>query len=171
MKQTIIFKENSFINFGHEFSIGDKVYIVERHRGNPAAVRKYVLLMFSHAHAFLMQPMNYEKFKDFKGSTCCGGGNMLVSIEEVMTEEMAEKQKDKENQTIWYSEDKKTLIRCPDNFEGTFKIPDGVTKITDNAFFACEKLTEVIIPESVKKLERKHLLVVLLLQQLSFPRA
>ena len=27
MKQTIIFKENSFINFGHEFKIGDNVFI------------------------------------------------------------------------------------------------------------------------------------------------
>ena len=33
-----------------------------------------------------------------------------------------------------YSEDGKTLIRCPKEFKGTFTIPAGVETIAENAF-------------------------------------
>jgi hypothetical protein len=73
---------------------------------------------------------------------------------------------------IEFSDDLKTLIKCPPDkigkdvifigvteigegaFEGCtdlfeINIPEGVKKIGDRAFFDCEKLKEVIIPESV----------------------
>lgn len=44
---------------------------------------------------------------------------------------------------------KKCLSACSANFEGEIIIPNGVTKIGDNAFACCDKITSVTIPNSV----------------------
>ena len=48
-----------------------------------------------------------------------------------------------------YSDDGKTLIRCPKGFKGHFVIPYGVISIGDDAFAWCETLQAITIPNSV----------------------
>ena len=50
------------------------------------------------------------------------------------------------------SKDGKDLIRVPEGYE-TFKIPDSILTIKEDAFWGCEKLTEVEIPRNVMKIE------------------
>ena len=56
------------------------------------------------------------------------------------------------DQGILFSKDKKTLLCCPGGWAGACTIPSGVTKIEDNAFVYCRKLTGVTIPEGVVSL-------------------
>lgn len=63
-----------------------------------------------------------------------------------------------------YSDDRKALLRCPLELQGTFMIPEGVTKISGNfwydkrgynegAFENCKFIETIIIPASVEKIE------------------
>ena len=54
---------------------------------------------------------------------------------------------------VEYSDDKKTLVRCPEDFEGEYIIPEGVVCIGNNAFAGCSKLTSITIPESTTTIE------------------
>ena len=53
---------------------------------------------------------------------------------------------------IQVSEDRQTLLRVPENIDGVYKIPDGITAIAPRAFYDCYYLTEVIIPNSVTRI-------------------
>jgi len=50
---------------------------------------------------------------------------------------------------VRYSDDKKTLIKCPEDFHGKYNIPHGVEIIAHSAFCNCTELIEVSIPETV----------------------
>lgn len=50
---------------------------------------------------------------------------------------------------IEFSEDGKTLVHFPSDYQGAYAIPEGVTKIQSFAFMDCISLTEVWIPDSV----------------------
>ena len=50
---------------------------------------------------------------------------------------------------VEFSDDRKTLVRCPKDFTGDYVIPDSVTSIGDRAFRDCIGLTFVTIPDSV----------------------
>lgn len=50
---------------------------------------------------------------------------------------------------VEYSDDRKTLVRCPEDFKGKYVIPNSVTIIGENAFRDCNGLTSVIIPDGV----------------------
>ncbi len=50
------------------------------------------------------------------------------------------------------SKDGKDLIRVPEGFE-TFKMPDCILTIKEEAFWGCEKLTEIEISKNVMKIE------------------
>ena len=52
---------------------------------------------------------------------------------------------------VQFSDDKKTLIKCPQEFEGVYKIPDGVEEIDDMAF-ANTHITSVVIPDTVHRI-------------------
>lgn len=54
-----------------------------------------------------------------------------------------------------FSEDMKTLIRCPENYVGSFIIPDGVENIGDKAFYDCKLITSIHIPNSVKRIGKE----------------
>ena len=47
------------------------------------------------------------------------------------------------------SEDGKTVIKCKEGYKGAMVIPEGVTRIGDNAFANCFSLTSIEIPNNV----------------------
>ena len=51
---------------------------------------------------------------------------------------------------VSYSDDKKQLIRCPENFSGNYSIAQGTECIASNAFQNCKDLVKLTIPASVK---------------------
>lgn len=50
---------------------------------------------------------------------------------------------------VEFSEDMTQLVRCPEELQGEYSIPDGVKEIAPSAFEFCEELTHVVIPDSV----------------------
>ena len=52
-----------------------------------------------------------------------------------------------------YSKDGSTLIACATGKSGIFQIPDFVTQVRNDAISYCNKLTEIIIPNTVLDLE------------------
>ena len=55
---------------------------------------------------------------------------------------------------VEFSDDKKTLVKCPKDFEGEYIIPNSVTSIGRSAFWGCSSLTSVTIPDSVTSIGR-----------------
>ncbi len=55
---------------------------------------------------------------------------------------------------VEFSDDKKTLIKCPVEFCGAYSIPDGVEIIDRGSFQGCSELTALSIPMSVHKIEQ-----------------
>ena len=53
---------------------------------------------------------------------------------------------------VEFSDDRKTLVKCPKDFQGEYMIPNGVTSIGDSAFWGCSSLTSIIIPNSVTRI-------------------
>ena len=50
---------------------------------------------------------------------------------------------------VEFSDDRNILVKCPENFQGEYIIPEGVKCIGDGAFYECKKLLSVSIPNSV----------------------
>lgn len=50
-----------------------------------------------------------------------------------------------------------SLIRCPIGKKGTVTIPDGISSIGGSAFYNCENLTRINIPESVSSITDPYL--------------
>lgn len=53
---------------------------------------------------------------------------------------------------VEFTDDKKTLVRCPERLIGKYTIPDGVIEIRAKGFAHCENLYSVMIPDSVVKI-------------------
>ena len=60
----------------------------------------------------------------------------------------------KDKYGVEFSDDMKTLRRCPKDFQGAYIIPDSVTSIWYNAFEDCINLTSITIPNSVTSIGR-----------------
>lgn len=56
---------------------------------------------------------------------------------------------------VEYSDDRKTLVKCPKDFKGEYVIPDGVTIIGNEAFRGCSGLTSIKISNSVTSIEEQ----------------
>lgn len=46
------------------------------------------------------------------------------------------------------------MIKCPEDFKGEYRIPNGVTSIEDYAFCDCSDLTSITISDSVTSIDR-----------------
>ena len=55
-----------------------------------------------------------------------------------------------ENVVIADGENERTFVHCPENLEGEFTIPEGVTAIAPLAFKNCSQLESIVIPNSVR---------------------
>lgn len=53
---------------------------------------------------------------------------------------------------VEYTDDQKTLVRCPEDFKGEFIIPDDVTEIGDGAFASCKHVTDIILHGNITKI-------------------
>ncbi len=69
---------------------------------------------------------------------------------------------------VEYTDDKKILVHCPQDFEGEYIIPDGVTTIDNEAFAVCRELTSVTIPNSVNEINYSAFRGCTQLQEISF---
>jgi hypothetical protein len=58
------------------------------------------------------------------------------------------------SQGILFNKDKTVLLQAPGGISGSYTIPDGVTGIGDHAFYRCESLVSIEIPNSVQTIER-----------------
>lgn len=56
---------------------------------------------------------------------------------------------------VLYDNECTEIISAPGGLTGAVIIPDGITKIPENAFSYCEKITEIDFPESVKRIENQ----------------
>ena len=54
---------------------------------------------------------------------------------------------------IHFSNNRKMLEKCPQNFSGSYNIPYGVTTIGEDAFCHCKNLTSIEIPSTVTAIE------------------
>lgn len=54
---------------------------------------------------------------------------------------------------ISFSEDRKTLIKCPNSYSGEYIIPEGTTTIANGAFSGCVKLSALTLPSSLGLIE------------------
>lgn len=57
-----------------------------------------------------------------------------------------------QNEYLTLSKFGKTVIKCQKDYEGAVVIPDGVTKIGQEAFSDCTRLASIKIPNSVTKI-------------------
>ncbi len=56
---------------------------------------------------------------------------------------------------VLYTKDMKTIVYCPNTKEGEYKVADGVELIRSKAFYKCNKLTKIILPETVNEIQEK----------------
>lgn len=56
---------------------------------------------------------------------------------------------------VEFSDDRKTLIRCPKDFNGEYIIPNSVTMIAEEAFQECSSLSSIIISSSISIIEKR----------------
>ena len=59
-----------------------------------------------------------------------------------------------DNFGVEFSDDGKTLVKCPKDITGEYIVPDGVTTLGQGAFQDCAYLTSIKLSDSVKKIDK-----------------
>lgn len=72
---------------------------------------------------------------------------------------------------VIFSDDKRTLIHCPEDFYGEYIIPEGVVEISNKAFSCCEHLTQVVIPNTVSHIGNLAFLACVRLSCVNIPNS
>lgn len=73
-------------------------------------------------------------------------------IDDIFGEDTEENDNDESSEDNYigeYSEDKKTLLKCPEDFKGIYRVPNGVTTIGKGAFNKCQNLEGVVFPDTI----------------------
>ncbi len=70
---------------------------------------------------------------------------------------------------VEFSEDRKTLIKCPKDFRGAYIIPDGVTTIEKHAFCMCGYIEKITLPDSVSEIGRGAFSMCIKLTEVNLP--
>lgn len=68
---------------------------------------------------------------------------------------------------VEYSNDTKTLVRCPEDFVGTYVMPPHVHSIQSKAFYKCAKLKSIVIADTVQKIGEEVFVACLNLEYIS----
>jgi len=68
---------------------------------------------------------------------------------------------------VEFSDDRKTLIKCPEDFAGTYIMPPNVHNIQSKAFYKCSKLKSIVIADTVKNIGREVFIACLNLEHIS----
>ncbi len=72
---------------------------------------------------------------------------------------------------VIYTKDMKTIVFCPNTKEGEYKVADGVEIIRSKAFYKCNKLTKITLPETVKTIEEKAFFRCEAVAELNLPKS
>ncbi len=75
-----------------------------------------------------------------------------------------------ENEIV-YSKDGTQLIRCPQDYKGTVVVADGVTAIRKEAFYQCEQIEKVKLPEGLLYIGDYAFYECMSLKEVSFPES
>lgn len=70
---------------------------------------------------------------------------------------------------VVFSADKRTLVMCPSERKGAYAIPDGTHNIGQGAFYYCDSLTAITIPNSVDSVRNSAFTCIASIQELDFP--
>lgn len=70
---------------------------------------------------------------------------------------------------VEFSEDHKTLIKCPEDFRGAYIVPDGVTTIEKHAFCMCRYIEKITLPDSVSEIGRGAFSMCVKLTEVNLP--
>ena len=55
-----------------------------------------------------------------------------------------------------YNYDGTILKRLPEEYDGTFKVPEGVKEIAPDAFMHCQLLSTISLPSTLTKIGERH---------------
>ncbi len=56
---------------------------------------------------------------------------------------------------VLYTKDMKTIVYCPNTKDGEYTVADGVELVRSKAFYKCNKLAKVVLPDTIKEIEEK----------------
>lgn len=70
---------------------------------------------------------------------------------------------------VVFSADKRTLVMCPGERKGAYAIPEGTHNIGQSAFYYCDSLTAITIPNSVDSVRNYAFTSIASVKELDFP--
>lgn len=71
---------------------------------------------------------------------------------------------------VEYSDDRKTLIKCPTSLGGSYTVLPNTAIIGEKAFEGCEQIENVILPESILEIRQRSFHKCKILKSITFPK-